>query len=96
MATDMRLLKRAMRSVGGEEEFIKKHQQYRQDIAYIDDNRKQLLKKYQDQWVAVYNEAVIASGSEYQEVVRCITEQHFPIEEVVIKYLSNQKLLTLF
>ena len=96
MATDIKMLNMALRSVGGEKAFIKKHQLYRQNVLYIDNNRSQLLKKYNENWIAVYDEKVIAFGAEYREVVNHINEQHIPIEEVVIKFLSNRKLLTLF
>ena len=96
MATDMKMLNMALRSVGGKEAFIKKHQLYRQNVLYIANNRSQLLKKYNENWIAVYDEKVIAFGTEYREVVDHVNKQNIPIEEVVTKFLSNRKLLTLF
>lgn len=96
MATDIKMLNMALRSVGGKEAFIKKHQLYRQNVIYIDNNRSQLLKKYNENWIAVYGEEVVAFGAEYREVVKRINKLHIPIEEVVIKFLSSQKMLTLF
>lgn len=96
MATDIKLLNAVLRSVGGKEKFVKKHQRYRKNVTYIDNNRTQLLKEHKEKWIAVHDEAVITSGTEYREVVMHVNKLHLPIGEVVIKFLSNRKLLTLF
>lgn len=96
MATGTRVLDRVLRSAGGREAFHRKFQQYKESVSFIDENREELLKKYDDSWVVVYNGQVVAHGKNYKDVVRRIQRTGLPIEEVVIRFLSSRKVLTLF
>lgn len=90
------LLNKALNAVGGREEFERKFQQYSESVAFIDKNREDLLKKYDSNWVAVYNSKVMAAGTNYDDVAKEIERKRLPIEEVVIRFLSSRKVLTLY
>jgi len=96
MATGGRLLKRALEAAGGKEAFEHKFRQYGESVAFIDNNRESLVKEYDEQWVAVHETKVVAHGKKYEEVEREIQQKGLPIEEVVIKFLTSRKMLTLF
>jgi len=96
MATGGRLLDKALNAAGGREAFDRKFRQYEESVSFIDRNREELLKKYDDKWVVVYNAKVVADGEKYEDVARKIHREGLPIEEVVIKFLTSRKMLTLF
>jgi len=86
----------ALKSIGGAKEFRRKHQQYRESVYYIDTDRRKLLEKYSDNWVAVYNSKVIAHGKRYRDIVKTIERKKLPIGEIALKFLSSRKRITLF
>lgn len=96
MATDATLIRDALNSTGGTEGFAKKFQQYSASVSFIDDNRKELLSKYDGNWVAVYNSNVVAHAKEYEELVDKIERKGLPIGELAIKFISSRKVMTLF
>lgn len=89
-------LSTALKSIGGAEEFRQKHQQYSESVYYIDTDRRKLLAKYSDNWVAVHNSKVVAHGKRYHDVVKAIEREKLPIGEIALKFLSSRRRVTLF
>jgi len=96
MATGGRLLERALDAAGGKKAFDRKFRQYGESVAFIDKNREELLKKYDENWVAVYEATVVAHSKKYEDLEEELRKQGLPVEEVVIKFLTSRKMLTLF
>ncbi len=94
MATD--LLKKALKSIGGLEEFNRKREQFRCDLAFIDNNRESLLEDYNEQWVAVYRSEIVAHGKDYNNVLSELEKKDMPVGLIPIKYLSRHKILALY
>ena len=63
MTTGSGLLERALRSLGGRDKFEQQYQQYSGSVHFIDRDRRELLSKYANNWVAVHNSKVIAYGN---------------------------------
>lgn len=96
MATERRPLNMVMSSVGGKKEFDRRYNQYKGSTTFFDTNRKELLKKYDGKWVAVYNSAVVAYGKQYKTVARKIQQRGLPIEDTVIRFITSREILGLF
>lgn len=90
------LLRKAVESAGGEEAFHRKFRQYEESLSFIEQNKDELLKQFDNNWVAVYRAQVVAHGKNYRNLERKLKEKRLPIEEVVIKFLSSRKILTLY
>lgn len=86
----------ALKSIGGKQEFQRQSRQYSQSVYYIDADRRKLLKKYADNWVAVYNSKVVAHGKRYRDVIEAIERKKLPVGEVALKFLSSRRRVTLF
>lgn len=96
MVVSEKLIKEAINSTGGKEQFARQYQQYSNSIRFIDEHRQGLLKKYDGEWIAVYNSEVVASSKKYDVLLRKVTRLKLPIKEVVVKYISSRKIVTLF
>ena len=96
MVVSEKLIKEALNSTGGKEQFARQYQQYSNSVRFIDEHRQDLLKKHDGEWIAVYNSEIVASSKKYNVLVRKVIRLKLPIKEVVIKYLSSRKVVTLF
>lgn len=94
MAT--KLLEKALESVGGRGEFRRKREEFRRDLAFIEENRKKLLKSYNESWVAVYNSEVVAHGKDYNNVLAQLERSGMPVDQIPIRYLSKHKVFALY
>ena len=96
MAVSEKLIKDALNSAGGKEQFARQYQQYSNSVLFIDEHRQDLLEKHDGEWIAVHNSEVVASSKKYDVVTRKITRLKLPIKEIVIKFISSRKVVTLF
>lgn len=90
------LFTKALNAVGGRREFGRKFRQYSDSVHFIDENRSKLLESCDGNWIAVYNSKVVAHSKSYHTVVKSVKQNDLPTEEVVLKYLSSRRVMTLF
>jgi len=90
------LLEKALKSVGGVEEFRRKREEFRRDLAFIEENKETLLKDYNESWVAVYNSKVVAHGKDYGNVLSELERKGMPVDQIPIRYLSEHKVFALY
>lgn len=96
MSTSGSMLNKALSSAGGKREFERKHQQYSKSLTYLDEYTPELLKKYNNQWIAVFNSTIVGHAPTYGELASNLEQRELPIEEIVIKFLTTRKVMTLF
>ena len=96
MVVSEKLIKEALDSTGGKVQFARQYQQFSNSVLFIDEHRQDLLKKHDGEWIAVYNSEVVASSKKYDLLVRKVTRLKLPIKEIVIKFISSRKVVTLF
>lgn len=89
-------LKKALQSVGGLEEFKRKRDQFRRDLAFIDENRDELLEEYDEEWVAVYESEVVAYGKDYNNIITQLEKKNMPVDRIPIRYLSKHRVFALY
>jgi hypothetical protein len=90
------LLEKALKSVGGVEESKRKREEFRRDLAFIEENREKLLKDHNESWVAVYNSEVVAHGKDYNNVLSQLERRGMPVGQIPIRYLSEHKVFALY
>lgn len=91
-----KLLERALKSVGGVEESRRQREEFRQDLAFIEENREKLLEDYNESWVAVYKSKVVAYGKNYNNVLSQLKRNDMPVGQIPIRYLSKHKVFALY
>jgi len=94
MATE--LLEKALKSVGGLDEFKRKRDQFSRDLAFINENRDRLVEDYNETWVAVYESKIVAYGKNYNKIISQLLENSLPTEQIPIRYLSKSKVSALY
>ena len=69
------------------EEFLR----FRNDTAYFEVHREQLLEKYSDQWVAIYNQEVVGASPDARQLLSDLQEKRIPLGQAVVKYLPKKE-----
>ena len=96
MVVDSKLIDEVLDSTGGREEFVRKSGQYSNSVSFAYNNREELREKYGGNWIAVHHSEVVAHAKEYHDLENKVKQRKLPVEEVVIKFMSNRRVMTLF
>jgi len=94
MTTD--LLEKVLKAVGGIEESKRKREEFRRDLAFIEENREDLLENYNERWVAVYKSKIVAHSKDYDNVLSQLERSGMPVGQIPIRYLSKHKVFALY
>ena len=90
------LVDKVLETAGGLEEFKRRREQFRHDLAFIEENREELLKKYAENWIAVYKSQVVAHGKSYNSILSFLERNDMPVGQIPIRYLSKHKVFALY
>ena len=66
------------------------HRRFRRDIGYFNSIWPQVRKKYPDQYVAVYEEQVVANHGTLKKVLATPDDRGFPKNHTVIRFASKK------
>lgn len=69
----------------------KAHERMQRDLEYLSASRDQLVTKYDEQWVAILNEAVVAHAHEVEELVAQLDERGISPDQVTVDYLTKEQ-----
>lgn len=64
---------------------------FKKDTAYLDTHYEELLEKYPEQWVAIYNQQVVGAAPDFDELLTELQEVGIPIERAVVEHLTGQE-----
>jgi hypothetical protein len=63
---------------------------FKRDIDYYEAHREELLKRYPEQWVAIFNEQVAASDSDFDHLLSTLDQHRVPSERALIKHVTEK------
>ncbi len=70
------------------QEQIKELQRFKKDTAYFEKHRDELLGKYPEQWVAIFNEKVAGASVDLEQLLTDLEQHAVPIEKALIEHVS--------
>ena len=73
------VLKKVRRSFG----------EYRRDVEYLAEHKAELTDSYPDEWVAVYEEAIVAHSKRTKDLMRQLKAKGVADRSPVIQFLST-------
>ena len=65
-------------------------ERYRADAAYFDAHRAEFLRRYPDQWVAVYNQDVVGAAKDIKRLVRQLERKGIRPGRAYTEYLTEK------
>ena len=89
-APDSEEVKRALEDFGDPAEVAAGLERYERLFKRMDAERKELVKIYPDQWVAMSEDGVVAAADTMEEMFRLVREKGIPIEDVYHDYMNTK------
>ena len=69
---------------------------FRKDTRWYRDHYDELREQYPDQWLAVYDEELVAASPDEDEMFTELKRKHIPATKTYIKYLSTKDEIWIF
>ena len=67
-----------------------KHERYQKNVLWWNDHLPDLTARYAGQFVAVYEEQVVAVSSDHEEVITAVKAKGYPLGYAVIEYVHPE------
>lgn len=64
---------------------------YRTDALYFEQHREDFLQRYPERWIAVYNQAVVATARRLPQLLRQLEHRGLPRGYVFIEHVSAKE-----
>lgn len=84
-------IKNIVAAAGGEEVIELRLRRFEEDVHYLQSLRQELLRKYLDQWVAVYEKSLVAHGKTISELWKQLSAKSIPQNEAVIDFIASER-----
>ncbi len=64
-------------------------QRFQRDIDYYETHREELLNRYPEQWVAIFNEQVVDTAPTVEQVLRGLRAKGVPPGQGLVEHLTR-------
>ena len=83
--------KRIMTQVGGEDAIELRLRRFEEDVHFLQSLRQESLKKYLNEWIAVYDKTVVGHAKTFSELRKQLTLKNIPHNEAVAEYIASER-----
>jgi len=77
--------------VGGEETIELRIRRFEEDFQYLQSLWPELMNKYLNQWIAVYEKSLVAHGKSISKLRKKLSSKGIPQSEAVIDYIASER-----
>jgi hypothetical protein len=84
-------VKKAVETAGGEQTLEYKLRRFATDVRYMQSIRQELLRNYIEQWVAVYDGALVGNAENLERLLKQLSDKNIRHDEAVIEYLAKER-----
>ena len=64
---------------------------FQRDVDYFESHYEQLLREHPEQWVAIFNQAVVGTDSDFDALLEALDQAGIPIERALIERVTSQE-----
>lgn len=64
---------------------------FKKEIDYYQAHHDELLEQYPEEWVAIFNRAVVAADSEPEKLLATLREKGVPVERALVEHLTRHE-----
>ena len=84
-------VEKIIKTAGGEEILELKLRRFEDDVRYLQSIRHDLLLKYPDHWVAVYENCVVGRARTIEELRKQLAVKSIPRNEAVFDFMARER-----
>ena len=66
-------------------------QRFRKDTAYYETHHEELLEKYPEQWVGIFDQQVVGASSDYEQLLADVEKEGVAIERTLFKHFTKKE-----
>lgn len=66
-------------------------ERYERDAEYFEEHREELLQRYPERWVAIYNQRVVGAARDPKRLRRQVERQGIPPGDSFWEYVTDQE-----
>ena len=66
-------------------------QRFKKDTAYYEEHREELLKKYPDRWVAIYDEQLVGAAKVLNRLIAQLQKKGVPRGRAFVEYVTEKE-----
>lgn len=64
---------------------------FKRDVAYYEAHYQDLLARYPEQWIAIYNQAVVGTAEKFDDLLIALQQRGVPPEQTLVEHLSHDE-----
>lgn len=64
---------------------------FQRDVDYFESRYEQLLQEHPEQWVAIFNQAVVGTDSDFDALLDALDKAGIPIEKALIEHVTAEE-----
>ena len=64
-------------------------QRFKRDTTYYEAHHAELLARYPEQWVAIYNQQVVGIAPDYEQLLDELQAKGFAVGQVLVEHLTR-------
>lgn len=66
---------------------------FQRDTAYYEQHREELLEKYPEQWVAIFNEQVVGASPDFYALLDGLQAKGVPVGQALVEFVTREDVL---
>lgn len=67
------------------------YERLQKDLEFLSSSRERLIKKYAEQWVAIFDLAVVAHADKIEELLKQLHDRGIPPDQVIVDFLTKEE-----
>lgn len=64
---------------------------FQRDVDYFESRYEQLLQEHPEQWVAIFNQAVVGTDTDFDALLETLDQAGIPIEKALIEHVTAEE-----
>ena len=64
---------------------------FQRDVDYFESRYEQLLQEHPEQWVAIFNQAVVGTDPDFDALLETLDQAGIPIEKALIEHVTAEE-----
>jgi hypothetical protein len=69
----------------------KELERFKQDVAYYESHREELLEKHPEQWVAIFNRNVVGVAPDLEVLLHNLEKQGLSTAQALVKHVTRRE-----